>query len=452
MSSIEAFIAANRFGYGARPGELRTIAHDPHGWALAQLSTQYIRSPALAALPSTAAALKGATTLAREGRKAKDLGADAQQKMIRSAIKDLRQDFIDEAAARTRAAIDSPAPVFERFVHFWGNHFTVSATKRQSLPLAAAFERDAIRPYILGNFADMLLASTKHPAMLLYLDNARSIGPQSLAGKRRGRGLNENLAREILELHTLGVAGGYGQSDVISLAKMLTGWSADADGRGAGDGFLFMPMVHEPGDKILLGNTYRAAGQAEAESALRDIALHPATARFIATKLARHFVADQPPAHAVNALAQAYLRHKGALLPVYKTLLSLPDIWRQPLAKVKTPNDYILSVLRSTDVELSNVQLAGAYKSLNQVPFSAPSPAGWGDMAQDWMGGEALLRRIEMAQSVARAIHTRTAPMDLLDHTLGAAATDATRMAVKRAGSPAEAITLLFASPEFQRR
>ncbi len=453
MSSLHAFIAANRFGFGAAPGDLQKIAPDPVGWATRQLDARYVQNALLVRLPSTASTIKDSMGLMQRVKKAKDSGdAEAQRKMQRETIKGLRDDYIGEAAARTRAAIISPAPFFERLVQFWSNHFTVSATKRQSLPLVAAFERDAIRPHILGSFSDLLRASSRHPAMLLYLDNARSIGPNSMAGKRRNKGLNENLAREILELHSLGVSGGYTQSDVIALAKMLTGWTADAEAKGDGSGFLFINLIHEPGDKTLLGKAYRNNGVQEAETALVDIARHPSTATFIATKLARHFVADEPSAVTINTLAAAFKRYDGQLIPLYKTLLSLPEVWQNPLGKIKTPNDYIISLARATGIDVEDSMLAAAYKSLNQIPFAASSPAGWSDQGKDWMGGEALLRRIDLAQTVATAMHTKLSPQDVFAQTIGPVASPTTAEAVRRAGSAAEALTLIFASPEFQRR
>lgn len=452
MSSLQAFIAANRFGFGARAGDLDEIARAPLRWLEVQMDARYAPSPAFDGLPDTPAILRGAVSNLRGMRQTpQGSDPDAQRAKLREAQKNMRDDYIEEAAARTRAAIASRTPFYERLVHFWSNHFTVSSTKRQSLPLVAAFERDVIRPHVMGNFGDMLLASTRHPAMLTYLDNARSIGPHSRAGKRGGKGLNENLAREIMELHTLGVGGGYTQDDVIALAKMLTGWTVDIDGRGT-NGFIFTPQTHEPGEKILLGIDYPDSGEAEAVHALRSLAVHPATATFIATKLAQHFISDTPSQVNINTLAQSYLRSGGKLADVYRTLIALPDVWRLPLPKIKTPNDYIISLLRAAGTDLDDRRLTGAFRELGQIPFAAPSPAGWSDQGKDWMGGEALLRRIEIAQSLAAALHTRITPDDLLAQTIGPVASDMTRTAVRRAGSPAEALTLIFASPEFQRR
>ena len=452
MPSIAAFIAANRFGFGPRAGELQTIDRDPARWLLGQMDTRHTASTAFAGLPATAQIVQGAMGQLRQLQKIKNANAEEQRRMLRDVQKELRGDFIEEAAARTRAAIESPAPFFERLVHFWSNHFTVSATKRQSLPLVAAFERDVIRPHVLGKFSEMLLAAARHPAMLTYLDNARSIGPNSRGGKRQGKGLNENLAREILELHTLGVNGGYTQEDVIALAKMLTGWTVDILGTGGSNGFTFSSLLHEPGEKTLLGIRYPENGEAEARNALYNLSQHPSCAHFIAGKLARHFISDTPSAAAINTLAQSFTRGGGKLTDVYRTLISLPEIWQTPLGKIKTPNDYIISLLRAAGEDIGDIRLAGAFRELGQIPFSAPSPAGWSDMGKDWLGGEALLRRIGIAQNLANSLHTRVTPAELLEATIGPVASEATRTAVRRAGSPAEALTLVFASPEFQRR
>jgi len=374
--------------------------------------------------------------------------------MIKQANQELSQDYIKQVADLTRATINSPAPFLERLVQFWRNHFTVSVRKEQVKELVGPFEREVIRPNVLGNFHDMLRASSRHPAMQIYLDNFQSIGPNSPAGQRQHKGLNENLAREIMELHTLSVDGGYTQRDVTEFAKILTGWTIDRDGRGDGSGFFFAPRLHEPGPKTLLGVTYPEAGVYEGEKALSAFAASPSTAKFIATKLARHFIADDPPASAVERLQSAFIHNNGDLIPVYHALIDSNEAWQDPLGKVKTPNDLILSLLRATNIanDIEDKKLVNAYRMLNQMPFSAPSPAGWSDKASDWIGAEALLQRIDLVRFVARAVYTRFDPAGLLENTIGPVASDDTRSAVVRAGSAQEAIALLFSSPEFQRR
>jgi uncharacterized protein (DUF1800 family) len=455
QSTPAGFIATNRFGFGARPNDLAAVSTDPQGWLEAQLDARYAHSPALDNMPGTMSIVRNLKADAKKRRQMKRAAKEDPQgatKEIKAAIKAQLKDYLEQSAVRTQLAIDSEAPFFERLVQFWSNHFTVSVTKRQDLPLVAAFERDAIRPHVMGNFETLLVASTRHPAMQIYLDNFRSIGPHSIVGKRRGKGLNENLGREVMELHSLGVNGGYTQNDVTEFAKMLTGWTIDAEGKGDGSGFIFIPFMHEPGPKTLLGRTYSEDGVNEARSALHVFAHRDSTATFLATKLARHFVADDPPQDAVETLADAYKMSDGDLPSVYKALIRLKAVWNNPLAKVKTPNDYIISLLRTTQLSVNDVNLAYGFRNLGQVPFTAPSPAGWSDVAKDWISAESLLQRVDLAQMVARGVYTRHEPMALLEQTVGPVASDETKTAVRRAGSQAEAITLLFSSPEFQRR
>src|SRR5579875_764089 len=271
-----ALIAATRFGFAARSGDLAAIGRDPRGWVLAQLA----RAPA----PLPGELPSGATMVVAEFEMRQQKGDEEVKRAFNERVK---AGYMAEIAARTGAAATSEAPLLERMTRFWSNHFTVSILRPAIRGFAPAFEREAIRPHVTGRFADMLFAVARHPAMLLYLDNAVSIGPDSIAGRRRGKGLNENLGREMLELHTLGVDGGYTQADVEALARILTGWSV-ARLRDPGPGtFHFFPPIHEPGPKTLLGRTYREAGYEEGQAALLDLAHHPATARHIATKLAR---------------------------------------------------------------------------------------------------------------------------------------------------------------------
>ena len=460
--SQNTFIAVTRFGLGAKPGDFTALSHDPRGWLEGQLRPEYAQDQTLNSLPSTMQAVQHMREDNEMKKQAKqdaagalDAGSKAMYaEKIKAANQENNQDYIRQVAALTRSAVSSPAPFFERLVQFWRNHFTVSITKGQDRILVTAFERDAIRPYVLGNFHDMLRASTRHPAMQIYLDNFRSVGPRSRAGEKLGKGLNENLAREIMELHTLSVNGGYTQSDVTEFAKILTGWTIDAKGTGDGSGFLFAPKLHEPGPKTVMGTVYREDGVNEGEAALWAFAQNPVTARFIATKLARHFIADDPPEIAIQTLAAAFTRNNGDLIPVYRTLIALDEAWRDPLAKVKTPNDLIFSLLKATGIgdKVEDKKLVGAFHMLGQMPFSAPSPAGWSDRADDWIGAEALLQRIDLSRFVARAVHTFFDPAALLENTIGPVASNDTRFAVTHAGSAQEALTLLFSSPEFQRR
>jgi uncharacterized protein (DUF1800 family) len=437
-----AAIAANRFGFGAKPGELDAIAAEPQAWLRQQLIPQ----------PQTSIGTPSSVQLTQflQARKERKTDIDAA-KMIAKA---LREDFRAAAAKRTLDAANSLTPFRERLVQFWSNHFTVSIQRPVVIPVAIGFENEAIRPNVLGNFRGMLSAAATHPAMLLYLDNAQSVGPNSMAGQQRKRGLNENLAREMLELHTVGVDGGYTQTDVTEFAKILTGWSVAHDGEPDPGNFRYRPFVHEPGDKTLMGRTYREAGVEEGMKALNDLAGRPETARHIATKLARHFVADDPPQAAIDVLAKTYVATDGDLHAVSVALISLPQIWAEPLAKVKTPNELVLSACRTfgiTDAATGEGILMGL-KQMDQVPFDAPSPAGWPDTADGWVSPEAMMMRIEWAMAAGQKLDGHADAREIAKGSIQPVASETTLFHIHNAPSPAEALALLIASPEFQRR
>ena len=453
--SLNAFVAASRFGFGARHDDLATINNDPRSWLTAQLEPALAANASLDNLSQTIETLAPfRDILSHKAIIHEDTKNDADViDMLQLTRQKTLDRYVQEIAVRMDVAAQSPTPFFERLVHFWSNHFTVSARKWGDVPLVVTFERDCIRPHIMGSFEDMLVAATKSPAMQIYLDNFQSVGPKTANGMQYKKGLNENLAREIMELHTLGADGGYSQQDVTEFAKMLTGWGIESAGAEAENWVLnFAPAMHEPGDKTLLAQVYHEDGQKEALAALHMLAHHPKTARFIATKLARHFINDNPPDSAVDALAQSFALSKGDLIPVYKTLIGLDEVWQAPLPKVKTPNEFIISIIRLTGMKSEDGKLLNAYHTLEQMPFSAPSPAGWSDKAKDWISAEALLQRMDLAQTVAAATYTRLDPVAALESSIGPVASETTRNAVTRAGSKQEALALLLASPEFQRR
>jgi uncharacterized protein (DUF1800 family) len=442
-----AAIAANRFGFGAKPGELAEIGADPRGWLKAQLARPPLRTVELRSPAKLAAFL--------QARKDKKTDVD----LAKMFNQQLREDFKAEAAQRTLAAAASPTPFLERLTQFWSNHFTVSIQRPVVIPVAVGFENEAIRPHVLGRFRDMLRAVAQHPAMLLYLDNAVSVGPDSLPGRLKDKGLNENLAREILELHTVGVDGGYSQADVTEFAKILTGWSINRAGEGEPGTFRWRPMIHEPGQKTLLGKRYDQGGMEEGLAALDDLAARPQTARHIATKLARHFVADQPPEDAVRKLAAIFRESGGDLRETSLALVDLAPIWSEPLSKVKTPNDLVTSVYRTFGLadpkadggKLGEGAIAGLYL-MGQVPFNAPSPAGWPDTAQAWIAPESMMTRIEWAMAAGKKLDGRADPRDVARSAIQPVASDRTMFHIDNAPSPAEGLALLIASPEFQRR
>jgi uncharacterized protein (DUF1800 family) len=466
--SFAAVIAANRFGLGARPGELGLIGADARGWLRAQLQAP---PPALAAadLRSSAQILSQALELRREIQAqrrapAGNAGVSAAEDPAQQRLPQfLRPIYTAEVSARLAQSVSTERPLLERLTQFWTNHFAISIDKQFLAGLAGSFEREAIRPRVLGSFTDMLLAVEMHPAMQLYLDNYLSVGPDSAAAQRRARraapriGINENLAREILELHTLGVGGGYTQQDVTTFAQVLTGWSIGGEGGRFGGGepgrFVFRPELHEPGAKVVLGRRYADEGFGQGVAVLRDLARERATARFIATKLVRHFIADEPPPAAVAAVADAFTRTNGHLPSVYGALIDAREAWVQPLAKYKTPADYLISSLRGLQlpVEADRAPLA-PFELLGQRTWQPGSPAGWPDRSADWDGASALMKRLQWADAVGARLGNRRDAQQLAPELLGANLTDATRQAVAHAASAAQALTLLLASPEFMRR
>jgi uncharacterized protein (DUF1800 family) len=433
-------------------GAAGTIGGDPRGWVATQIDSR--------AAPGAAGGRASDGVLAQMHRAA----IEGPEQLRATARRLYSSVFGPEVVARARHAIATERPFAERMALFWSNHFTVSRTRAIVGPAIPAYEREAIRPYVFGRFADMLRAVCRHPCMLEYLDNIVSIGPQSEVGRRRlardgeARTLNENLAREILELHTIGVNAGYGQPDVIELAKAISGWSYEGfrprqDPRPVQGGFEFRAAFHEPGAKTVLGRTYAEAGPDEGLAILDDLARHPATAQHLATKLVRHFIADDPPADAVTRIARVFLASDGDLAAVCRALVDWDIVWREPLPKVKTHYEFVVAVHRALgNATATAADIVAPLKALGQPPFSAPSPQGWGDTARDWVAPAALLQRIEWVRSIAGSVPTTLHPGRFLDDVIGPVAGDAIREVVVRAPSGDAAIALVLGSAEFQRR
>lgn len=439
--SNESRIAANRFGLGLRPDESEALVH-PRAWLEKQLQPPF--SDAIMADTSTLY-----STILAKAR-----GEDREAK--KAAQQALREAFRGMLASRFKHAITSRASFRERLVWFWSNHFSVSGKNPASFAALLTYEAQAIRPHILGHFEDLLIAVAQHPAMLVYLDNVRSSGIDSLLGKRRGAGLNENLAREILELHTLGVQGGYTQDDIIALAKLITGWSVEPDSGS----FRFRPAMHSRETVTLLNKRYAGGtpDKARGEQALRDIARHPSTARFICTKLARHFISDIPPSEAIDALTISFQRNHGDLNALYQTLLNLPQAWAAGQPKLKSSPELIVSAARLANAgqDLPQRYLGFSVQELGNTPFTAPSPAGFPDTAEEALGSDMLLRRIQWAQMAARMLTMRNAsllPPDTAAYlAFGKTMPPEVNAVVVDAGSREKAYAMLFASPSFQWR
>ena len=486
-----AALAAHRFGFGPRPGELRTIAGDPRGWVKSQLAPTQVLPPQIAALPAAEddllafgrwlvqRRLNNGSAQRLEQRAARQGVSQEQLQQLTTEqdfVQTFRQRVSTAVGARLEAAMLSDAPVRERLVHFWSNHFTVSTIKPAAIALPPSFEKDAIRPHVGGRFIDMLLASSKHPGMIIYLDNWLSIGPHSeaaqhperarrLPGGQRSTGINENLGREIMELHTLGVNGGYTQADVQALAAIITGWTytranlrmlvnQEAGARSGEELFEFDADAHEPGAKILLGRSYSQSGVQQGEAALRDLAARPACAQFIATKLCRHYIADQPPPVAVDRVARAFAHSDGDLRATMEAAVDSPEAWATPFAKFKQPEEYAVTLLRAANVQtLPPNAGVGALMAMGQRPYAAPGPDGWADISDAWLTADLVWKRLEFAQRFAeRLARADVNPVEVGEASLGPLMSDETRTAVQRAESPEQGLAILFAAPEMQRR
>ena len=480
---MQAEIAVLRFGLGARPGDLAAAASDPRGWLLAQIEiavplaggAQLEPSGTIVAdLQAARAELQDKKREAATATTAASLPA-ATASSTRNPVHDVSlPHYRAQVLARAQSAASTARPFAERLVHFWTNHFAVSADKGAVFGIAGTLENEAIRPHVGGRFVELLTAVEQHPAMIAFLDNQYSAGKDSelavIAARpfaeaaidvsnkpKRDFGINENLAREILELHTLGVNGGYTQTDVTAFAQIITGWSiGGGKGRLAGGApgrFYFRENLHEPGAKTFLGKTYRETGQRQGEAVLADLAVHPATARFIATKLVRHFVADDPPSAAVERVARAFLKSGGNLPQVYAALIESPEAWNPDRRKFKTPEDFVFSTLRALDVVPQKPQeMVSSFELLGQRQYTPGSPAGWPDTAKSWDGSDAFLHRVVWASRVASRYERGLDPVDLAASSLGGYARNETVTALGRASSASQALTLLLMSPEFQRR
>lgn len=356
--------------------------------------------------------------------------------------------YREQGLAAIAQAITTPTPFRERLVWFWTNHFTISLRHFGCAAVAGAFVQEAIRPHVTGRFQDMLLAVMRHPAMLIYLDNAQSVGPDSIVGLLSHRGLNENLARECMELHTVTPASGYTQADVTAFARILTGWSIELNNEPAG--FMFRPRIHEPGEHTVMGRRF-PEGEAGGVEALRFLANHPATHRALASKLVCHFVADAPPPAAVRHIEGVLRDTGGDLGAAAAGLVRLDEAWT-PGTKVRTPLDLTVASFRALQVPVDpSPPFLAILAGLGQPLWSAPAPNGWSDVAADWVAPEAMMRRIDWAFAVSARIGQRD-PMMIADTSLGPLLRPETQMAMAHAGSRREAMTLLLTSPEFQRR
>jgi uncharacterized protein (DUF1800 family) len=533
----------NRLGYGPRPGDIERVASmgldayidqqlNPEqvpdaalaqrltafptiGLSTAELARDYYGpAEALRRAEQQAAARAGAppptptpTMMAGDPAMAgqPQPARPEQSPEVRAARQKEQQILQDLMQARVTRAVWSERQLEEVLVDFWFNHFNVFSGKGQVRVYLTEYERDVIRPHVLGNFRDMLGAVAESPAMLFYLDNFQSVDPkaaqkqadeqaarQRLAATRgrgrgmaraqtdqqreqqeqrlmqqRNRGLNENYGRELMELHTLGVDAGYTQDDVVAVARAFTGWTIDRPRDGGS--FQFNAAMHDNDPKVVLGTTIKAGGKKDGEAVLDLLATHPATARFIATKLARRFVADEPPPTVVDRAAKVFLDTKGDLRAVTRAIVTSPEFFSAEArrAKVKTPLEFVVSAVRASGAMVNNPQpLVQALRTLGMPLYGAQPPTGWGDTAEDWINTGALLARLNFAIQLSGgqlrgarinvrqlATDTGTASRDaVVAKLIPGEISSVTRDTLAKADSPQHLVALTLGSPEFQRK
>ncbi len=511
----------NRLGFGAGPGDVDRVRRigldkyiDEQLWPekipdqamttrLAELDTLSKSSRELAEDYFMPAQKEQRRAKQQAAAQPSESGADKRDMRTPDQVQAMqaqRQVFTDLSQQKILRAVYSERQLNEVLVDFWFNHFNVFAGKGLTRNYLTEYERDAIRPHVLGKFRELLEATAKSPAMLFYLDNWQSAAPEGArvanpanpsrpfapprqigrfprqrtvadlpanARNRKPRGLNENYARELMELHTLGVDGGYTQKDVQEVARAFTGWTIANPRQGGG--FVFDPRMHDDGEKIVLGHKIKADGrQHDGEQVLDILASHPATARFIATKLVRRFVSDEPPPSLVDRAAERFRDTKGDIREVVRTIVTsreffAPEVYR---AKVKTPFEFVASAVRATDVDPVNAMpLVQAMRDLGMPPYQCQPPTGYADRAGAWVNTGALLNRMNFAVALTEgrlrggrnAIAVRgdgiAATRDqIVDDVLAGDLSSSTRETVAKASRPSQAVALLLGSPEFQRR
>lgn len=445
--AMRARIALQRFGLGPRPGALRSVIDNPRAALRRELDRPELALINDATLPSASVAAR----ISQEGY----VNADALRLL--------------ELRARTRKHLAAEVGFLERLVLFWSNHFSMSSLKNDAIRgTYGQLERDVIRRNLLGKFGDMLQGVMHHPAMICYLDNQDSVGPNSEYGRRTGRGFNENLARELLELHTLGSGGGYSEKDVTNFAKILTGWSyvrgyeADAGINGGNPGnrgqFIFRADWHEPGAIEFMGKRYGAGGLSQGEEALGDLVRRRATAQHIAFKLVRHFITDDPTPKMVEPVAEAFHGSRGDLKETVLALISLPEAWRDDDRKLRTPYELGIAQLRGLQTDYSATTSWAIFepmRAMHHLPWERPAPDGYSDENFTWLDPDGLTVRLDAAMLCAQVFGgaTTMSAGDLADALYGRALTGRTASALgEQRDARVVGLTLLFMSPEFQRR
>ncbi len=454
MSSYDPILADIRFGLGPKPGL------KPDG-SLDQMFGR-LQGPDTAAqqFPIDTFDRYRAKLLAKDmiGKASRKGSREDRQARVKQTRKHVRKDQLGWFKSTLSRRLDTQDGFRERLAFFWADHFTAIGKNGPLRFLNAPYVEEAIRPHVAGRFGDMLKAVMRQPLMLSYLDQLTSAGPNSRAAKNRKRlsGLNENLAREVLELHTLGVGAGYGQDDVRELAELLTGLSFDPE-----KGFVFRAAMAEPGPETVLGKRY-GGGLKDIDAVLDDLALHPQTAQHIARKLAVHFVADTPNPDLIASMEAAYLRQDGALLPVYQAMLSHPAAWARAPANVKQPIDFVctslrvlgcssdvIAALKPRDIMRGFVRPMGLMGQTWATPLG---PDGWPEEDSAWVTPQRFAARMQWAMSVpAKLVQPLPDPRATVRSALGGRASDALVFAATNAEDRAAGIGVILTSPAFQR-
>jgi uncharacterized protein (DUF1800 family) len=468
----------NRTGFGARPGDVERVREqgltaylerqlhpdkidDPSiGARLApldtlrmssrDLTTEYL-APAIAARRAANARPETMTMDAPQARTPEQMEAGRKA----------RQVFVQLSEQKVLRAAFSERQLEEVMVDFWFNHFNVFAGKGATMNHVTAYERDAIRPHVFGKFRDLLGATAKSPAMLFYLDNWQSAAPRERGlpmranQQRQRRGLNENYGRELMELHTLGVDGGYTQQDVVDVARAFTGWTIEQPRLGGG--FRFEMRLHDSGEKVVLGHTIKAGGgQSDGERVLDILAAHPSTATFIATKLARRFVADTPPPALIARAAARFRESGGDIRDVVRTILTSPEFFAPEAyrAKVKTPFEFVVSAVRATGSDVVEAEpLVQAVRQLGMPLYMCQPPTGYADRADAWVNTGALINRMNFAlQLVGGRMRGVRAGAAAPSAALGGDVSASTAATIAKAADPRQNAALTLGSPEFQRK
>lgn len=438
-SPLAGAIAATRFGLGARPGEIAAAAPDPRGWLLAQLEPG--QAPSFPGLAGSAERLAAARQA--EGLEANGAAALA----LRTALAQT------ELFARTRHAAATQNSFRERWTLFWVNHFALQSQGGSSEMLSGAFAREAIEPHQFSRFEDLLVAALKHPAMLIALNQTESVGPDSIVGRAQKRGINENLAREAMELHSVGLEARYTQADVRELAYALAGWTiADTAGPPETRGrFVVDPTRRQPGGRTLLARYY-PQGSDQAEAMLRDLARRPETYRRLAFKLARHVVADRPDPVLVERLTLALVSSGGSLAALARALVEAPEAWASRQAKFKTPYEHLVSAHRALDLAPLDAEALWRWCGAQACsPLWSPSPRGASDEASAWATSYGLAARAGSAQALA-ARTASASSLAMAEAALGPLLSKSTRVALSGGVSPEGGTALALMSPEFLRR